>query len=184
MRARKFDSQGKLLKTGDVFEHKDEQGHKVNVRWLGSNDPQGPWYLGRYLISRDAPQKEEVVYEPYLPSSGYHYKGKAVEYYFIDRKVVGFDTKGSMYLLRVIAPDIPIDNDQDIIEKESKTEVWVDVIDLQLGEISSVQLDAKAEKRLGGRFETPHFYAVDSAGNIYQLQVDEQGTKVLKYSRR
>lgn len=184
LRVQKFDSRGKLLKTTgeqhnfdlNMFEFEDEQGHKVNLLKLGGG-PEG----AQYLVSRRALQKEEVIYEPYLPD-GYHYKDNAVKYYYIDGGVVGFDVKGSMYFLRIIGPDIPIDDDQDIIEKESKTEVWVDVIDTRLGEISSVRLEA--DKTLYGEFATRHFYKVDNAGNIYQLQVDRQGAKVLKYSRR
>jgi len=174
LRVQKLDTKGKLLDDleqhgfdHNMFDFEDEKGQRVSFSRLGGGS-QG----AQYIISRHAPQKEEVIYEGYLPDG----------YYYIDKLVIGFDAKGNMYLLRVVAPDMLIDTEEDAIERDSKTEVWVDFIDLRQGEVSSVRLEA--ERRLGGTFGTPHHYAVDSTGNIYQLQVDRQGVKVLKYSQK
>lgn len=172
IRGQKFDSKGKLLKKAEqhnfdhnLFEFEDEEGYKVNFQHLGGG-------LGgvQYLVSMNKPQKEEIIYEPYLPDG----------YYYEDGKVIGFDVKGRMYWLNIIMPDIPVDNEQDALEKESKMEVGVDVIDLKQGEISSVRLEP--DKQLYGDFVTHHFYTVDTKGNIYQLQVDKQRARVWKYS--
>jgi len=174
LRTQKLDKEGKVLQSTEqhnfdlnMFEFEDEQGRKVGFFKLGGG-PAG----AQYKITRDTGSKEEVIYEGYVPEG----------YYYRSLEVLGFDKKGDMYFLRIISPDIPTETPDQIAEKINKTEVWVDILDISQGKISSVRLEP--DMRLYGEFATPHIFDVDIHGNIYQMQADTQGVVIIKYSKK
>ncbi|MDI6799731.1 MAG: hypothetical protein QMD53_03545 [Actinomycetota bacterium] len=174
LRGRKFNKNGKFLKKPgeqhdynfNLVEFEDREGDRVNFTLLG-----GGLEGAQYVVNRTGArgEEDELIYEPYL-SPGFYYLGGGPS---------EFDNEGNLYYLRVNAPTIPLETEEDFEEYRRKIETWMDIIDLDEGNIVTLRLED--DKSISGLSRYHH--AVDGDGNIFQLQADRDGVRVIKYSR-